>query len=257
MKIVNTPQDWQALLGSDALAGKRIGLVPTMGALHPGHISLMSRARAECDIVVASIFLNPTQFNDASDLEHYPQPFDEDCRMAEEAGVDYVFAPDKELLYPDGYRYRVSETEFSKELCGAHRPGHFDGVLTVVLKLFQVVRPQRAYFGEKDFQQLTLIEGMVKAFFLDIEIVPCPIVREEDGLAMSSRNRRLSSEGRALAPCFHEILNTKHTTNEVHRQLEAEGFEVDYVIDREGRRYGAVVLEQVRLIDNVPIQNSL
>jgi len=253
MDIINSPAEWKAVLQSEALAGKSIGFVPTMGALHAGHISLMERAREENDIVVSSIFLNPTQFNDASDLEHYPQPFEEDCRMAKAAGVDYIFAPTKDLLYPDDYRYRVQETDFSSELCGAHRPGHFDGVLTVVLKLFQVVRPTRAYFGEKDYQQLSLIRGMVDAFFLDIEIVPCPIIRESDGLAMSSRNRRLSEAGRAQASRFYEVLSSSSSEAEAWKGLEEAGFEVDYVTDREGRRYGAVILENVRLIDNVPV----
>jgi pantoate--beta-alanine ligase len=165
--------------------------------------------------------------------------------------VDFVFLPDAAGMYQDGYRYQVSETAFSRELCGAHRPGHFDGVLSVVLKLFQLVKPDRAYFGEKDYEQLELVRGMAAAFFLDLEVVAVPTVREADGLAMSSRNTKLSPAERARAPEFHRILRTSPRAADAARRLKAAGFEVDYVEDRSGRRFGAVRLGDVRLTDNV------
>lgn len=237
-------------------AGTTIGFVPTMGALHRGHVSLIERARAECDVVVLSIFVNPTQFNDPGDLAAYPITLDDDLAMAEAAGCDHVLLPDPEQVYPDGYRYQVTEREFSEELCGAHRPGHFDGVLTVVMKLFQIVAPTRAYFGEKDFQQLLLVRDMAAAFFLPLEVVACPTVREDDGLAMSSRNRRLTAGGRALAPLFVSVLRSAPTADDAALELKEAGFEVDYVVDRDERRFGAVFLDDVRLIDNVERQEQ-
>ena len=147
----------------------------------------------------------------------------------------------------------LTEKDFSKELCGAKRPGHFDGVLTVVMKFFNIVRPTRAYFGEKDFQQYKLLDGMVKAFFLDVQLIPCPIVREANGLAISSRNRKLSPAGLALAPKFHEIMAAGGSEDEIAKKLEAAGFKVDYVTKKDGRLYAAVFLEDVRLIDNIAI----
>ncbi len=170
---------------------------------------------------------------------------------AEVAELD-VFLPHEPVLYPDGYRYRVTETGLSRVMEGTHRPGHFDGVLTVVLKLLQIASADRAYFGEKDWQQLTLIRGMVEAFFLSTTIVACGTVREADGLAVSSRNRRLGSEQRAQASGFYRVLSAAPTAKVAARNLRALGFEVDYVEDRDGRRLGAVRLGGVRLIDNVP-----
>lgn len=233
--------------------GQTIGFVPTMGALHEGHLELVRQAGRECDLVFVSIFVNPTQFNDPKDLEKYPRTFEKDLELIKKAGADFVFYPDAESIYPDGYRYRLTENSFSKILCGASRPGHFDGVLTVVMKLLQIVSPDRAYFGEKDFQQLRLIEGMVEAFFLDTKIVPCPTVREHDGLAMSSRNMRLSPADRERAPRFYKILSTARTDEEARKQLAECDFRVDYVETHEGRRFGAVYLGDVRLIDNVRI----
>lgn len=236
---------------------KTIGFVPTMGALHEGHLALIRNARRDTDCVLVSIFVNPTQFNDLRDLERYPKTLDKDRRLAEEAGADVVFVPSKESLYPDDYRYRVCESDFSNSLEGALRPGHFNGVLTIVLKLFNLVRPDRAYFGEKDYQQLKLVKDMVKAFFLDVEIVACKTVRELDGLAMSSRNLLLSDEGRKRAPAFHRCLSETPTPAEAREQLIAQGFEVEYIEDRGERRLGAVVIDNVRLIDNVSLKNSI
>lgn len=230
----------------------QLGFVPTMGALHAGHLSLVRAAQKDSDVVLVSIFVNPTQFNQATDLAQYPNTLESDLRALETAGVSAVFLPDFEMMYPDGYRYQVSENQLSGQLCGAHRPGHFDGVLSVVMKLFNLVRPQKAYFGEKDHQQLQLIQGMVSAFFMDIEVIPCPIIREQDGLAMSSRNMRLSPEQRALAPCLYQILCSDVDLVEMKQQLLDLGFELDYLKVVEGRLYAAASLGDVRLIDNVP-----
>jgi len=230
------------------------GFVPTMGALHDGHLSLVARAKAENARAVASIFVNPAQFEDPDDLARYPRTLEQDLAVLRDAGCDLVFLPRAGDLYPDGYRYRVTESERSLELEGASRPGHFDGVLTVVLKLLLLVRPERAYFGEKDFQQLQLVEGLAQAFFLDTAIVRCPTLREADGLAMSSRNRLLTPAERARAPAFHRVLAESlaagRNTREAEAELAREGFGVDYVADRDGRRLGAVRLGTVRLIDN-------
>jgi len=249
MKIIKTKEAWDQECGT--LTGRSIGMVPTMGALHAGHLSLIQRCRSENDITVASIYVNPTQFNNKKDLETYPRTLAEDCRLLEQDQTDYLFLPDYFQMYPDGYRYHVYETELSEILCGAKRPGHFEGVLTVVLKLLAIIGPQRAYFGEKDYQQYLLIQGMAKAFFLRTSIVPCPIVREESGLALSSRNRLLSAEGRLKASDFHRILSLGESVEVMERELKAQGFIVDYVEEHFNRVFGAVFLEEVRLIDNV------
>jgi pantoate--beta-alanine ligase len=231
------------------------GFVPTMGALHDGHLSLVRRARGANAHVWASIFVNPAQFDVKADLQSYPRSLEEDLAVLRAANCDLVFLPRTDEIYPDDYRYRIIETELSSLYCGAGRPGHFDGVLTVVLKLLMLVRPERAYFGEKDFQQLRLVEGLAKAFFLDTEIVPCPLVRETDGLAMSSRNRLLTSEQRARAPIFHRVLarsiEESRPAGAAAADLKREGFEVEYVADHDGRRLAAVRLGKVRLIDNI------
>lgn len=232
------------------MEGTRIGFVPTMGALHAGHRALLERARAENDRVVLSIFVNPTQFNDLADLARYPQTLARDLALAEGLATD-VLVPTAQAMYPDNYRFRATELELSRELEGAHRPGHFDGVLTVVLKLLNLVRPHRAYFGEKDWQQLQLVRDMAAALFLPAEIVACPTVREDDGLAMSSRNARLSPAGRTHAAHFSRILKEAPDAAGAALELKFAGFEVDYVEDRAGARLGAVRLEGVRLIDHV------
>ncbi len=252
-RVVHTVAEWQKLRTGHRAAGHTVGFVPTMGALHAGHASLFQAARRDCAVVLASVFVNPTQFDEKSDFELYPRMLDQDCALMDQAGVDVVFAPSVAEMYPNGTRYVVTENQFSRELCGAHRPGHFDGVLTVVLKLLQIAGAERAYFGEKDFQQLQLIRGLCTAFFLPTVIVPCPTVREADGLAMSSRNARLSPAERALAPTFHRVLVSATSATAATTELAAAGFAVDYVEDRESRRYGAVRLGPTRLIDNVPL----
>jgi len=228
-----------------------IGFVPTMGALHAGHLSLIELARNENDRVVVSIFVNPTQYDDPEDLERYPRTLAADAQRADAAGADLIFNPKASDIYHDDYRFRVTETGFSRELEGAHREGHFDGVLTVVLKLLNIVQADRAYFGEKDWQQLELVRDMTAAFFHPTEIVAVPIVREADGLAMSSRNIHLTEDERRLAPEFHRILSSRTSTAEMRRQFEDRGFAVDYVEQRGDRMLGAVRLGKVRLIDNV------
>ena len=251
MKIIKTAEEFKTVRRE--LHGKKIGFVPTMGGLHNGHLSLITRAISENDVSVVSVYLNPTQFNDKKDLETYPANFADDCALLEKAGVDYLFAPTYPVMYPDDYKYMLTEKDFSKELCGAKRPGHFDGVLTVVMKLLNIVKPTRAYFGEKDYQQYKLLDGMVKAFFMDVTLVPCPIVREENGLAISSRNRKLSKDGLALAPKLHEILASGGSETEITKKLEDAGFKVDYVTKKDNRLYAAVFLEDVRLIDNIKV----
>lgn len=250
MNILKTPQDFKTWR---RLTHGTVGFVPTMGALHAGHESLLKKAYDENDYVVLSIFVNPTQFNDPNDLEKYPKTWDQDLAMAERNGVDAIFYPQYNAMYPDNYRYKITEGEYSKLLDGAHRPGHFDGVLSVVMKLFNIVSPTRAYFGEKDFQQLTLIKGMAESFFMDLEIVPVPTLRESDGLAMSSRNMRLSSEERAKAPAIYKAITESTTAEEAATTLNSQGFKVDYVTDIGNRRFVAAKLGEVRLIDNVEI----
>jgi pantoate--beta-alanine ligase len=244
--------DWRALRSSPEWAGRSVGFVPTLGALHAGHAALLARARAENERVVLSIFVNPTQFNDPGDLAKYPRTWDEDVALAEPY-ADGILAPAAGELYPDGYRYRVTETDLSRREEGARRPGHFDGVLTVVLKLLNLVQPTRAYFGEKDRQQLELVQGMVAALLLPVEVVACSTVRDADGLALSSRNRRLSPAARRLAAEFPRVLRAAPDAATAAAQLHAAGLAVDYVEERGGVRLGAVQLEGVRLIDNVPL----
>ena len=176
MKIIDSVNAYREM--RKEFEGKKIGFVPTMGALHIGRAALIERSVAECDVTVLSIYLNPTQFDNIADLEKYPATVEADLELAKNLGIEIVLMPDYEQMYPDGFRYQVEETQFSHRLCGAHRTGHFTGVLTVVMKLLNIVRPQRAYFGEKDFQQYKLIESMADAFFLDVEIVACQTVRE-------------------------------------------------------------------------------
>ncbi|MDP2037929.1 MAG: pantoate--beta-alanine ligase [Ignavibacteria bacterium] len=232
---------------------KSVGFVPTMGALHAGHESLFKKSVSENDITVASIFVNRTQFNDPDDYNNYPRRIESDLQVLENAGVDILFLPKYEDIYNDEYRYRVTENSLSKILCGSSRLGHFEGVLTIVLKLLNIVSPTKAYFGDKDYQQYLLIDGMCKSFFMNVEIVPCAIIRENDGLAMSSRNILLTSDERKIAPTFSKILMNAKSAASAKTELDELGFKVDYVEDLYKRRFGAVFLGKVRLIDNVQI----
>ena len=254
MKILRGVDEWRRFRA--ALAGS-LGFVPTLGGLHEGHAALIQRAAADNDLAVVSLFLNPTQFNDPGDLASYPASLEDDLDYAEAQGAGAVLAPDREAIYADGFRFKVEEAPLSGELCGAHRPGHFSGVLTVVLKLLNLVKPDRAYFGEKDYQQLELIRGMAAAFFIDSEILACPTVRDADGLALSSRNARLDAAGRALAPRLREALAGPGSDGQVAEALSRLGFDVDYVATRFGRRLAAATIGdgpvKVRLIDNIPL----
>ena len=193
MKVFQTIVELQNQLFADRKAGKTIGLVPTMGALHAGHASLVERSVKENDVTVVSVFVNPTQFNDKNDLKTYPRTLDADCQLLERVGADYVLAPSVEEMYPTPDTRHFEYPPVTTVMEGAHRPGHFNGVCQVVSRLFYIVRPQRAYFGEKDWQQIAVIKAMVKALSIDVQIVECDIVREADGLALSSRNTLLSS----------------------------------------------------------------
>jgi pantoate--beta-alanine ligase len=253
MTVYESLSEWRRQRADQIRAGTTLGVVPTMGALHDGHLSLVRRSRAENRLTLVTIFVNPAQFDDPGDLARYPRALTEDLALLREEGTDFVLCPSEADLYPDGYQYRVIELGLSRLLEGAHRPGHFDGVLTIVLKLLQIAGAEHAYFGEKDWQQLRLVQGLAEAFFLPTMIVPCPTVREADGLALSSRNRRLPAASRRQAPQFYRILSSASSAEAAGRELRATGFEVDYVEDRDGRRLGAVRLADVRLIDNVPL----
>ena len=243
---------WRETRLAQTRAGLTLGFVPTMGALHDGHRSLIRRSREENDLTVVSIFVNPTQFDDPADLARYPRALEDDLAVLRAESADFLLLP----LQRPSTQMPIDTASPKQSLLGlegAHRPGHFDGVLTVVMKLLQIAQPERAYFGEKDWQQLTLVRGMAKALFLPSAIVGCATVRETDGLALSSRNRHLSPADRSRAPLFYRALTSARAADDAARQLRVAGFEVDYVEDRDGRRVGAVRLGGVRLIDNVPV----
>lgn len=219
--------------------GKKIGLVPTMGALHEGHASLIRLSVKDNEVTVVSVFLNPTQFNDKGDLERYPRTLEADCQLAESCGADYLFAPSVEEVYPTPDTRHFEFPPVSTVMEGARRPGHFNGVCQVVSRLFYIVKPNKAYFGEKDWQQIAVIKQLVKFINSSVQIVECPIIREADGLAMSSRNSLLTSEERAIAPAIFQALkdsvdfSKSHTVKETHdsvvEQINAtEGLEVEY-----------------------------
>ena len=251
--IINSIREWKTL-HAQALANMSIGFVPTMGNLHQGHLSLCHASLQHHDVTVASIFINPTQFNDLNDLVNYPRTLDADLALLESIGVDYCLVLSEDEMYQDKFQYRVSEHHFSEMMEGACRPGHFSGVLTIVLKLLLGVSPNRVYMGEKDYQQYLLIDGMVKAFFLDCEIVPCSTVREVSGLPFSSRNSRLSIEEKRLAEKFANcFLQPKLSLGEIQQQIEALGIVIDYLVEDKGRRWIAVRIGAIRILDNYSI----
>jgi pantoate--beta-alanine ligase len=204
-------------------------------------------------VTVVSIFVNPTQFNQVSDYDLYPRAVEQDIALLESQQVDYLFLPDAKEMYPDDYQVQVTETTLSTELEGLHRPNHFNGMLTVVLKLLNIIRPRYAYFGEKDYQQLLLVKKMVSALCMPLEIVGCETVRDTDGLALSSRNSRLNAVQRQKAAEFPRLLHSALSPEQISEQLQALGFKVDYIAERWQRRLGAVWLDEVRLIDNITL----
>lgn len=250
IEVIRNPEQMKKLRAD---ISESVGFVPTMGALHSGHAQLIQQSVTDNKSTIVSIFVNPTQFNNSEDLNKYPKTFELDLKMCNDMGVQYLFYPDVQAIYPDQYKYKISEIDFSQKLCGSHRPGHFDGVLTVVMKLLNICNPTKSYFGEKDFQQLHLIKGMCEAFFLNTEIVAIPTVRENNGLAMSSRNTRLSPAGLEKAAMINQILTTAESPEFAQKLLTENGFVIDYVTDYLGRRFVAASIEGVRLIDNVQI----
>ena len=238
MKVFNKIVDLQSELDQCRKEGKEIGLVPTMGALHEGHASLVKRSVKENGATVVSVFLNPTQFNDKGDLDRYPRTLD-DCKLVEACGADYVFAPSVEEVYPTPDTRHFEFPPVSTVMEGAKRPGHFNGVCQVVSRLFDIVNPTRAYFGEKDWQQIAVIKQLVKFMGSSVKIVECPIIRDEDGLAKSSRNTLLAADERAIAPAIFKALKASveyaknHSVKETHDKVVNEinavdGLEVEY-----------------------------
>jgi len=280
MKTVESPHDMQRICGNLRLAGETIGLVPTMGAFHEGHLSLMRAARQACSQVAASLFVNPTQFGRGEDLTNYPRTFEQDAALAEQVGVDYLFAPTEGAMYPNGYETYVEVERLTKVLCGVARPIHFRGVTTIVTKLFNIVRPHKAFFGQKDAQQTVVIRKMVDDLNMDVEIVELPIVREPDGLAMSSRNQYLSPEEREEAVVLYRSLeearrlidggerDAKRIISTIERVIRtASHAEVDYIevvdsstlqpldaLNGETLIALAVRIGSARLIDNIKIK---
>jgi pantoate--beta-alanine ligase len=280
MRIIRTIQEMRAETEARRRAGETVGMVPTMGFFHEGHLSLMRRARAECGMVVVSLFVNPTQFGPGEDLAAYPKDFERDCALAAAEGVDAMFAPEAGEMYAGDHATFVNVERLTGNLCGASRPVHFRGVATVVAKLFNACRPQRAYFGLKDYQQVRVIETMIRDLNFDIELVRCPIVREPDGVAMSSRNSYLSAEERRAATILRRSLvaagkrikegarDGAAIARELREAIETEPLaRVDYaeVVDAEslaplGRIHGAALLAvavrigRARLIDNLVVE---
>ena len=277
MQMITSIKEMQTLSNRDREEGKTIALVPTMGLFHQGHLSLMEEGRRRGDLLVISIFVNPTQFGAGEDYEDYPRDMERDKQLAEETGVDVIFAPSVAEMYPSGNQTYVSVEEVARNLCGISRPMHFRGVTTVVCKLLNIVKPHVAIFGEKDFQQLVAIRQMVSDLNLDMEIVGMPIYREEDGLAMSSRNRCLTTDGRKAALCLSHSLkrakelfeqgerSTEEIIKEARNIIEAEKLaRIDYVkicdiktlkdveqINQEAVLALAVKIGKARLIDNI------
>ena len=235
MEIIRTVKELKQAVTNAKAQGSKIGLVPTMGALHAGHVSLIERARRENDFVVVSVFVNPTQFNNPTDLKTYPRTEKADCEKLEAAGVDVAFIPSVEEIYPEPDTRVFELGPVADVMEGAMRPGHFNGVAQIVSKLFEMVKPDRAYFGEKDFQQIAVIRKMVELCGFKLEIVDCPIKREDDGLAMSSRNVRLTADQRKVAPMIHKILTESvqyakdHTVDETIKLVTDELNKVEFM----------------------------
>lgn len=239
MQVFHKIVELQNKLFEDRKNGKSVGLVPTMGALHDGHASLVKKSVKDNDVTVVSVFVNPTQFNDPKDLSSYPRDIEADCKLLEEVGADYVFTPSVEEMYPTPDTRHFEFPPISTVMEGAHRPGHFNGVCQVVSRLFYITRPDKAYFGEKDWQQIAVVKAMVRSLNLNVKIVECPIIRDTDGLARSSRNALLSADEREIAPNIFKALkesieySKKHNINETHDYVvekinSVNGLEVEY-----------------------------
>lgn len=276
--IIRDKAGLRAMVSPWKRAGEVVGVVPTMGALHDGHLSLVAAAKAACDRVIVTIFVNPKQFNNPDDLANYPRTENEDARKLERFAVDAIWVPDGDQMYPEGFSTTVSVSGLTDSLCGATRPGHFDGVATVVSKLFLQTSADKAFFGEKDYQQLQVVTRMAADLDIPIEVVGCPTIREEDGLAMSSRNLLLSDRARVYAPVLNEVMEAM--AEELRdgaamsdlmpgalKRLETAGFTgVDYLelrasdglrlmerVDAPARLFAAAWLAGVRLIDNIAV----
>ena len=249
MKLVHTVAELREEVAAAKAQGFTIGLVPTMGALHAGHASLVKRSVNENEVTVVSVFVNPTQFNDKNDLVKYPRTLDADCKLLEACGATYAFAPSVEEMYPEPDTRQFSYAPLDTVMEGAFRPGHFNGVCQIVSKLFEAVKPHRAYFGEKDFQQLAIIREMVRQMQFDLEIVGCPIVREEDGLALSSRNARLSAEERENALKISQTLFKSRNFAATHTVSETLKFVEDAIAAVPGLR-----LEYFEIVDGNTLQ---
>ena len=253
MKVFESIADWKCYK-QKFLSTQTLGFVPTMGNLHPVHLSLCRASQEQNDGTVVSIFINPTQFNDPKDFNAYPQTLAEDLKLLENQGVDFCIYPKKEELYADDYRYQVKEESLSLKCEGEFRPGHFNGMLTIVLKLLLGIAPTRAYFGEKDYQQYLLVQDMVKSFFIDCEILACPIIREPSGLPFSSRLSRLSADERAIAEEVARIFNHPNASlSQIKARLLDLGVEIDYLTELWQRRLMAVRVGSIRLLDNYAI----
>ena len=276
--ILRTVADLRAVVRGWKAAGETVGVVPTMGALHDGHLSLARRARAECDRVITTIFVNPKQFNNPDDLKKYPRSEEADARLLATVPVDSVFAPRVEEVYPEGFITSVTMQGVAQPLEGHMRPGHFDGVATVVTKLFGMTEAQHGYFGQKDWQQLQVVRALVRDLNLPVTVVGCETIRDPDGLAMSSRNARLTPEGRAKAPVLYAAISAaaadiraghadRMAIREAAEAMRAAGFErVEYIELRDAetlvpsddprrprRMLAAAWVDGVRLIDNIPV----
>ena len=249
MEIVKTIKALNEKLFSARNSGKSIGLVPTMGALHAGHASLIRRSVSENDITVVSDFVNPTQFNDQNDLLRYPRTFEADCQLVEAIGADYIFYPSVEEMYPEADTRTFSYPPIDSVMEGPRRPGHFNGVCQIVSKLFYAVNPDRAYFGERDFQQIAVIKAMVADLKIPVTICPCPIVREADGLALSSRNALLSADERNLAVNISKILFASKEFAHAHTVDETLAFVVDSINAHEG-----LEVEYYEIVDGDSLQ---
>ncbi len=249
MNLFHNLDEWRCFRSS-LPPNLSVGFAPTMGNLHAGHTSLFLKSKAGNDVTVSSLFINPTQFNRSNDFIQYPRTLEQDLQVMEAAGVDYCILPEKEAIYADDYRYQLHETELCQMMEGKHRPGHFNGVLTIVMKLLNLINPNNAYFGEKDYQQYLLIKGMTKAFFMDTQVIPCLTVREASGLACSSRNNRLSKEQKTLAEDFAKIFHQPIGCEMIKKELEHLGIIVEYIEEHFGRRFIAVMIGDIRLIDN-------